>query len=207
MLRQQRCVDVFHAVKTLRNNKPNMVDVLVTNTQTRTRVSFLQLIVYFNKQLHVCVNFLCRNSTSSVTKSLWSIWTLRNNNAPSSYSSSWRRRRREPAECRKGGFALHARLRFGADFSHMYMLFIVNHDDSTDLYVVFFMNGTSDHIQRGFLWKTIRVENEWRKVFILSCSLNVKKSTFCNENHQRMWQLLQNAVQVKLALMRSKCVL
>uniref|UniRef100_A0A3B5KBE6 protein-tyrosine-phosphatase n=1 Tax=Takifugu rubripes TaxID=31033 RepID=A0A3B5KBE6_TAKRU len=28
MLRQQRCVDVFHAVKTLRNNKPNMVDVL-----------------------------------------------------------------------------------------------------------------------------------------------------------------------------------
>lgn len=29
MLRQQRCVDVFHAVKTLRNNKPNMVDLLV----------------------------------------------------------------------------------------------------------------------------------------------------------------------------------
>uniref|UniRef100_A0A673AIP2 protein-tyrosine-phosphatase n=1 Tax=Sphaeramia orbicularis TaxID=375764 RepID=A0A673AIP2_9TELE len=28
MLRQQRCVDVFHAVKTLRNNKPNMVDLL-----------------------------------------------------------------------------------------------------------------------------------------------------------------------------------
>nr|XP_054592187.1 receptor-type tyrosine-protein phosphatase mu isoform X3 [Nothobranchius furzeri] len=27
-LRQQRCVDVFHAVKTLRNNKPNMVDLL-----------------------------------------------------------------------------------------------------------------------------------------------------------------------------------
>lgn len=38
MLRQQRCVDVFHAVKTLRNNKPNMVDVLVTNTQTHTHV-------------------------------------------------------------------------------------------------------------------------------------------------------------------------
>uniref|UniRef100_A0A8D3CDD1 protein-tyrosine-phosphatase n=1 Tax=Scophthalmus maximus TaxID=52904 RepID=A0A8D3CDD1_SCOMX len=32
MLRQQRCVDVFHAVKTLRNNKPNMVDLLVTHT-------------------------------------------------------------------------------------------------------------------------------------------------------------------------------
>ncbi|KAF6722141.1 Receptor-type tyrosine-protein phosphatase mu [Oryzias melastigma] len=28
MLRQQRCVDLFHAVKTLRNNKPNMVDLL-----------------------------------------------------------------------------------------------------------------------------------------------------------------------------------
>ncbi|XP_034038978.1 protein tyrosine phosphatase receptor type Ma [Thalassophryne amazonica] len=28
MLRQQHCVDVFHAVKTLRNNKPNMVDLL-----------------------------------------------------------------------------------------------------------------------------------------------------------------------------------
>ncbi|XP_037829137.1 receptor-type tyrosine-protein phosphatase mu isoform X8 [Kryptolebias marmoratus] len=28
MLRQQRCVDIFHAVKTLRNNKPNMVDLL-----------------------------------------------------------------------------------------------------------------------------------------------------------------------------------
>ncbi|XP_068437412.1 receptor-type tyrosine-protein phosphatase mu-like isoform X7 [Clinocottus analis] len=28
MLRHQRCVDVFHAVKTLRNNKPNMVDLL-----------------------------------------------------------------------------------------------------------------------------------------------------------------------------------
>ncbi|XP_069576278.1 receptor-type tyrosine-protein phosphatase mu-like isoform X6 [Brachyistius frenatus] len=28
MLRQQRCVDAFHAVKTLRNNKPNMVDLL-----------------------------------------------------------------------------------------------------------------------------------------------------------------------------------
>uniref|UniRef100_A0A672PKG6 protein-tyrosine-phosphatase n=1 Tax=Sinocyclocheilus grahami TaxID=75366 RepID=A0A672PKG6_SINGR len=29
MLRHQRSVDVFHAVKTLRNNKPNMVDLLV----------------------------------------------------------------------------------------------------------------------------------------------------------------------------------
>lgn len=29
MLRHQRTVDVFHAVKTLRNNKPNMVDLLV----------------------------------------------------------------------------------------------------------------------------------------------------------------------------------
>ncbi|XP_047423774.1 receptor-type tyrosine-protein phosphatase mu-like isoform X3 [Mugil cephalus] len=28
MLQQQHCVDVFHAVKTLRNNKPNMVDLL-----------------------------------------------------------------------------------------------------------------------------------------------------------------------------------
>lgn len=28
MLRHQRTVDVFHAVKTLRNNKPNMVDLL-----------------------------------------------------------------------------------------------------------------------------------------------------------------------------------
>lgn len=37
MLRQQRCVDVFHAVKTLRNNKPNMVDLLVTNTHTHCK--------------------------------------------------------------------------------------------------------------------------------------------------------------------------
>lgn len=29
MLQHQRAVDVFHAVKTLRNNKPNMVDLLV----------------------------------------------------------------------------------------------------------------------------------------------------------------------------------
>lgn len=29
MLQHQRSVDVFHAVKTLRNNKPNMVDLLV----------------------------------------------------------------------------------------------------------------------------------------------------------------------------------
>uniref|UniRef100_A0AAZ3RE06 Receptor-type tyrosine-protein phosphatase kappa n=1 Tax=Oncorhynchus tshawytscha TaxID=74940 RepID=A0AAZ3RE06_ONCTS len=32
MLQHQRSVDVFHAVKTLRNNKPNMVDLLVGNT-------------------------------------------------------------------------------------------------------------------------------------------------------------------------------
>lgn len=31
MLRHQRSVDVFHAVKTLRNNKPNMVDLLVNS--------------------------------------------------------------------------------------------------------------------------------------------------------------------------------
>lgn len=30
MLQHQRSVDVFHAVKTLRNNKPNMVDLLVS---------------------------------------------------------------------------------------------------------------------------------------------------------------------------------
>lgn len=29
MLQHQHSVDVFHAVKTLRNNKPNMVDLLV----------------------------------------------------------------------------------------------------------------------------------------------------------------------------------
>uniref|UniRef100_A0A669CJG5 protein-tyrosine-phosphatase n=1 Tax=Oreochromis niloticus TaxID=8128 RepID=A0A669CJG5_ORENI len=32
MLQHQRSVDVFHAVKTLRNNKPNMVDLLVRDT-------------------------------------------------------------------------------------------------------------------------------------------------------------------------------
>ncbi len=36
MLRHQRSVDVFHAVKTLRNNKPNMVDLLVLTTQSYT---------------------------------------------------------------------------------------------------------------------------------------------------------------------------
>lgn len=34
MLRHQHSVDVFHAVKTLRNNKPNMVDLLVSVRQT-----------------------------------------------------------------------------------------------------------------------------------------------------------------------------
>uniref|UniRef100_A0A8C2X4S3 protein-tyrosine-phosphatase n=1 Tax=Cyclopterus lumpus TaxID=8103 RepID=A0A8C2X4S3_CYCLU len=37
MLRQQRCVDVFHAVKTLRNNKPNMVDLLMSCDHMNTR--------------------------------------------------------------------------------------------------------------------------------------------------------------------------
>uniref|UniRef100_A0A2K6F3Y8 protein-tyrosine-phosphatase n=1 Tax=Propithecus coquereli TaxID=379532 RepID=A0A2K6F3Y8_PROCO len=36
MLRHQRTVDVFHAVKTLRNNKPNMVDLLVGLEKTRS---------------------------------------------------------------------------------------------------------------------------------------------------------------------------
>nr|XP_021322118.1 receptor-type tyrosine-protein phosphatase mu-like [Danio rerio] len=44
MLRHQRSVDVFHAVKTLRNNKPNMVDLLVhtalANTHTHVTHSF-----------------------------------------------------------------------------------------------------------------------------------------------------------------------
>ncbi|KAF3857986.1 hypothetical protein F7725_011187 [Dissostichus mawsoni] len=34
MLQHQRSVDVFHAVKTLRNNKPNMVDLLVRSNAT-----------------------------------------------------------------------------------------------------------------------------------------------------------------------------
>ncbi|XP_031415704.2 receptor-type tyrosine-protein phosphatase mu-like isoform X5 [Clupea harengus] len=38
MLRHQRAVDVFNAVKTLRNNKPNMVDMLVWNIHTLTLV-------------------------------------------------------------------------------------------------------------------------------------------------------------------------
>lgn len=37
MLQHQRSVDVFHAVKTLRNNKPNMVDLLVRNNFARIK--------------------------------------------------------------------------------------------------------------------------------------------------------------------------
>lgn len=43
MLQQQRCVDVFHAVKTLRNNKPNMVDLLVTYAHTHAVLLLLLL--------------------------------------------------------------------------------------------------------------------------------------------------------------------
>jgi len=39
MLRHQRSVDVFHAVKTLRNNKPNMVDLLVQTSLSSHRPS------------------------------------------------------------------------------------------------------------------------------------------------------------------------
>lgn len=45
MLRQQRCVDVFHAVKTLRNNKPNMVDLLVTTNLHHRHWLALTLII------------------------------------------------------------------------------------------------------------------------------------------------------------------
>uniref|UniRef100_A0A8C1W1F8 protein-tyrosine-phosphatase n=1 Tax=Cyprinus carpio TaxID=7962 RepID=A0A8C1W1F8_CYPCA len=48
MMRHQRSVDVFHAVKTLRNNKPNMVDLLVLNhtslTHTEQRGEYLSNI-------------------------------------------------------------------------------------------------------------------------------------------------------------------
>uniref|UniRef100_A0A8C1RJZ9 protein-tyrosine-phosphatase n=1 Tax=Cyprinus carpio TaxID=7962 RepID=A0A8C1RJZ9_CYPCA len=48
MMRHQRSVDVFHAVKTLRNNKPNMVDLLVLNhtslTHTEQRAEYLSNI-------------------------------------------------------------------------------------------------------------------------------------------------------------------
>lgn len=55
MLRHQRSVDVFHAVKTLRNNKPNMVDLLVstiTGDQYRfyanmLQFTYLQLIILY----------------------------------------------------------------------------------------------------------------------------------------------------------------
>ena len=43
MLRHQRSVDVFHAVKTLRNNKPNMVDLLVSTQLHSANAEFIQI--------------------------------------------------------------------------------------------------------------------------------------------------------------------
>ncbi|EMP33418.1 Receptor-type tyrosine-protein phosphatase mu [Chelonia mydas] len=43
MLRHQRAVDVFHAVKTLRNNKPNMVDLLKRSKYTTVYVTLQDL--------------------------------------------------------------------------------------------------------------------------------------------------------------------
>lgn len=83
MLRQQRCVDVFHAVKTLRNNKPNMVDLLVTHTHTHT---VLLLLLWWS--CADLASLFYRNNISSVMKLLWSISTLLSvSTSPSSSSS------------------------------------------------------------------------------------------------------------------------
>uniref|UniRef100_A0A671XS18 protein-tyrosine-phosphatase n=1 Tax=Sparus aurata TaxID=8175 RepID=A0A671XS18_SPAAU len=44
MLQHQRSVDVFHAVKTLRNNKPNMVDLLVRRLRWSVNYLFCDLV-------------------------------------------------------------------------------------------------------------------------------------------------------------------
>lgn len=61
MLRQQRCVDVFHAVKTLRNNKPNMVDLLVTNKHTHTHIKHIikQNIINIINNIIIILLFFC----------------------------------------------------------------------------------------------------------------------------------------------------
>lgn len=46
MLQHQRSVDVFHAVKTLRNNKPNMVDLLVRSIEAALLSELVR--VYYN---------------------------------------------------------------------------------------------------------------------------------------------------------------
>ncbi|KAK9980364.1 hypothetical protein ABG768_013729 [Culter alburnus] len=62
MLRHQRSVDVFHAVKTLRNNKPNMVDLLVQTSLSSHQPSDLNIQ---NRCFWI--------STSSAMKWRWSI--------------------------------------------------------------------------------------------------------------------------------------
>uniref|UniRef100_A0A8C4ISW6 protein-tyrosine-phosphatase n=1 Tax=Dicentrarchus labrax TaxID=13489 RepID=A0A8C4ISW6_DICLA len=58
MLQHQRSVDVFHAVKTLRNNKPNMVDLLVrkhwsiTSQSTRWLTKFHLWSISYQMYLH-----------------------------------------------------------------------------------------------------------------------------------------------------------
>lgn len=47
MLQHQRSVDVFHAVKTLRNNKPNMVDLLVRNVRKLNKHQIMMSPYYY----------------------------------------------------------------------------------------------------------------------------------------------------------------
>lgn len=71
MVKRQNVVDVFHAVKTLRNSKPNMVDTPVRkrspNTTDNTRV--YHHAGEFGERLRVLLH---RSSIGSATTWLWS---------------------------------------------------------------------------------------------------------------------------------------
>lgn len=72
MVKRQNVVDVFHAVKTLRNSKPNMVDTPVrrrsSNTTDNTRIH--DHAGTFGERLRVLLH---RSSIGSATTWLWSL--------------------------------------------------------------------------------------------------------------------------------------
>lgn len=68
MIQYQNMVDIFYAVKTLRNCKPNMVESLVSASVCRTEPP-----AEFRGQSAAV--FLLRTSIASATTSSWSTWT------------------------------------------------------------------------------------------------------------------------------------
>lgn len=72
MAKRQSVVDVFHAVKTLRNSKPNMVDMPVSHTRKSkdAKISSSKLWIWDDSWV-LCL-FVRRNTTASATTWPWS---------------------------------------------------------------------------------------------------------------------------------------